>query len=93
MKRGPIARIILAIFFVAMVVSPLFIKRMAARREVAKSRLDLQTALARHGFYLQEVSHAAGVNFVHQGPTLGSQAGPHHAGSGLHGSFGLDCGF
>jgi enediyne biosynthesis protein E4 len=70
MKRGALARIILAIFFVAMVFSPLFIKRMAARREVAKSTLDLQTALARHGFYLQEVSHAAGVNFVHQGPTL-----------------------
>src|SRR6202049_162127 len=70
MKREPIARIILATFFVAMVLSPLIIKRMAARREVAKSTLDLQTALARHGFYLQEVSHAAGVNFVHQGPTL-----------------------
>src|ERR1700693_4494169 len=70
MKRGPVARIVLAVFFVAMVVSPLVIKRIAARREVAKSKLDLQTALARHGFYLQEVSHAAGVNFVHQGPTL-----------------------
>jgi len=32
--------------------------------------LDANTALARHGFYLQEVSHAAGVTFVHQGPTL-----------------------
>src|ERR1700737_2955249 len=53
-----------------MVVSPLFIRRMAARRELAKSRLDLQSALARHGFYLQEVSHTAGVNFVHQGPTV-----------------------
>jgi hypothetical protein len=70
MKHGPIPRIVLAIFFVAMIVSPLFIKRMAARREVAKSTLDLQTALARHGFYLQEVSHAAGVDFAHQGPTL-----------------------
>src|ERR1700724_3391337 len=70
MRRGPLARIILAMFFVAMVVSPLFIKRMAARREVAKSRLDLQTAVARHGFYLQEVSRAAGLNFVHQAPTL-----------------------
>ena len=26
--------------------------------------------MARHGFYLQEVSHAAGVDFVHQAPTL-----------------------
>jgi enediyne biosynthesis protein E4 len=70
MKGGPLAKALLGIFFVAMVLSPLIIKRMAARRESAKSTLDLQTALARYGFYLQEVSHAAGVNFVHQGPTL-----------------------
>lgn len=73
MRRGPLAKALLAIFFVAMVASPLVIKRLAARREVARSTLDLQTALARHGFYLQEVSHAAGVNFVHQGPTLDHQ--------------------
>src|ERR1700720_2388993 len=76
MKRGALARIILAIFFVAMGVSPVFIKHMAVRREVAKSRLDLQTALARHGFYLQEVSHAAGVNFVHRAPTLDPKLTP-----------------
>ena len=70
MKGGPIARILLAILFVAMVASPLIIKRMASQRDAAKSKLDAQTALARHGFYLQEVSHAAGVNFVHQAPTL-----------------------
>jgi enediyne biosynthesis protein E4 len=70
MKRGPIAKTLLAIFFAAMVLSPLYIKHRARQREVAKSALDAQTALARHGFYLQEVAHAAGVNFVHQAPTL-----------------------
>jgi enediyne biosynthesis protein E4 len=69
-KGGPLARALLVIFFVVMVASPLIIKHVAARRDVAKSTLDLQTALERHGFYLQEVSHAAGVNFVHQAPTL-----------------------
>ncbi|MDP9338516.1 MAG: CRTAC1 family protein [Acidobacteriota bacterium] len=70
MKSSPLARMALAMIFVAMVLSPLAIKRMAARREVAKSALDVQTSLARHGFHLEEVSHAAGVNFVHQAPTL-----------------------
>jgi enediyne biosynthesis protein E4 len=70
MTRGVPARILLAIVFVGLVFSPLIIKRFAARQQDAKSRLDAQTALARHGFYLQEVSHAAGVNFVHQAPTL-----------------------
>jgi hypothetical protein len=68
--RGSSARIILAIVFVGLVVSPLIIKRLAARKDETKTKLDLQTALARHGFYLQEVSHAAGVDFVHQAPTL-----------------------
>ena len=70
MKRGPLAKILLALFFVAMVLSPLYIKHRARQRDVAKSALDAQTALARHGFYLQEVARASGVNFVHQAPTL-----------------------
>jgi enediyne biosynthesis protein E4 len=70
MMRGLPARIALGVVFAALVLSPLFIKQMAARRAEAKTRLNAETALARHGFYLQEVSHAAGVNFVHQAPTL-----------------------
>jgi hypothetical protein len=64
------ARILLSIVFVALVLSPIAIKRWEARRDASKSQLDAQTALGRHGFYFQEVSHAAGVNFVHQAPTL-----------------------
>jgi hypothetical protein len=69
-KQGLTARIILAIVFAGLVLSPLFVKRYAARQETSKKELDAQTALARHGFYLQEVSRAAGVNFVHQAPEL-----------------------
>jgi enediyne biosynthesis protein E4 len=69
-KQGLTARITLAIVFAGLVLSPLFVKRYAARQETSKKELDAQTALARHGFYLQEVSRAAGVNFVHQAPTL-----------------------
>ena len=70
MKAGPLPRIVLGIIFGALVMSPIIIKHMAARRETAKSALDVQTSLARHGFHLEEVSHAAGVNFMHQAPTL-----------------------
>jgi enediyne biosynthesis protein E4 len=69
-NRTPIARIVLAIVFFGFVFSPIFIKRLAARREAEKSKLDVQTSLARHGFYLEEVSRAAGVNFIHHAPTL-----------------------
>ena len=73
MKRGPLAQVLLAIFFVAMVISPLAIKRIAARKETAKSALDEKTALARHGFCFKEVALASGVNFVHRAPTLDHQ--------------------
>src|SRR5271170_3926811 len=56
-----------------MLAAPLAIKWEAARRGGGKSKLDAQTALARHGFYFEEVSRAAGVNFVHQAPTLDPQ--------------------
>ncbi|SRR6266496_1760243 len=72
MKRGPLARIILAIFFVGLILGPWVVKRWSARNESSGS-VDPRAALARHGFYFQEVSHAAGINFVHQGPTLDHQ--------------------
>jgi len=70
MKRGLIARVLLSIFFMALIVTPLVIRRIFSQRQAARMRLDANAALARHGFYLQEVSHAAGINFVHQAPTL-----------------------
>ncbi len=56
--------------------SPLVFKRLAARRTAEKSNTDSKTALARHGFYLQEVSQAAGIKFVHQAPELDPKLKP-----------------
>ena len=70
MKRGPVARILLGIFFAALLLTPFVIRRVSAGRASARVKLDANAALVRHGFYLQEVSHAAGINFVHQAPTL-----------------------
>jgi enediyne biosynthesis protein E4 len=70
MKGSRIARVLLAIFFVGLLAVPLVVKRLSARRAADGSTVDASTALARHGFYLQEVSHAAGIDFVHQAPAL-----------------------
>jgi enediyne biosynthesis protein E4 len=64
------ARIILLVIFVALLATPLVVKRLAARREASRGSMDPQSALARYGFHLEEVSKTAGVNFVHQAPTL-----------------------
>ena len=65
-----IARVLVGLFFVALLATPFFIKRMSARREADRSKVDAKTALARHGFFLEEVSHTAGINFIHQAPKL-----------------------
>jgi hypothetical protein len=76
MKRGPIARIFLTIFFLGLIATPIVIKRIAASRKAALSGFNAGTALARHGFYLQEVSHAAGVNFTNEAPMLDPKLAP-----------------
>lgn len=71
MKRIPVARVLLVIFFVGLLATPIVVKRLSsARNSLASQAPDIDAAIARHGFYLQEVSHAAGIDFVHQGPTL-----------------------
>src|SRR5688572_3867569 len=64
------ARILLVLTFVALLATPLVIKRLSSRREVAAAKLDTTGALARYGFYLEEVAQSSKVNFTHQAPTL-----------------------
>jgi enediyne biosynthesis protein E4 len=68
MIRGKTPRIILLVCFVALLATPLVLKRLAKNREVG--HVDHSSALSRYGFYLQEVSQDSKVNFKHQAPTL-----------------------
>ena len=70
MRAGGVARIVLGVVFVALLATPLVLKRLAARREAGKTRLDASQALTRYGFHFQEVAQASGISFVHQAPTL-----------------------
>src|ERR1700722_8411498 len=76
MTRGRFARIVLTIIFFALLLSPLSVKRYTARRASDQSAVDVQTAIGRHGFDLTEVSHQAGINFVHQAPALDPKLEP-----------------
>src|SRR6202161_1743579 len=76
MTGNRIARAILVLFFIGLLATPFVIKRMSPRREGDRSKADAKTALARHGFYLEEVSRAAGINFIHQSPTLDPKLDP-----------------
>jgi hypothetical protein len=61
---------LLVIFFVALIATPVVIRRWSARRAASQSNVDAKSSLARYGFHLEEVSRASGINFVHQAPTL-----------------------
>ena len=67
-------KLALILFFVALLGTPVAMRWWSARHS-QNSALDAPTALARHGFYFQEVSQTAGVNFVHKGPTLDQKLG------------------
>src|SRR5579872_6059226 len=76
MTGNRIARVLAAVFFVGLLCVPLIIKRVSARRDSDQLKADAKTALARHGFYFQEVSHSAGIDFVHHSPTLDHKLDP-----------------
>jgi hypothetical protein len=70
--KNRLPKILLAIFFAALLATPLLIKWMGARRERAASTsvADSKGALARYGFHLEEVSKACGIDFTHRAPQL-----------------------
>ena len=70
MTPGRPAKVLLAVLFVALLAVPLVLKRLEARRETGKSKLEASQAMTRYGFHLQEVAQASGITFVHQAPTL-----------------------
>ena len=70
MIRGKAARIILLLCFVALLATPLVLRRLAKSREAAIAGTDPSTSLNRYGFFLQEVAQKSNVNFTHQAPTL-----------------------
>jgi hypothetical protein len=65
-------RFVIAIFFIALLATPFAIKQMSAR-EAAQAKA---AALSRHGFYLEEVAHSIGIDFVHRAPRLDAKLDP-----------------
>jgi hypothetical protein len=73
MKRERIQRVVLVVVFIGLLSIPPVVRRFARHHAAAQTRMSEKMAMARYGFYLTEVSKAAGVNFVHQGPKLDPQ--------------------
>jgi len=76
MTGNRIARALLGLVFIALLATPLVIKHMSARQAAGSTLEAKAAALTRHGFYLEEVAHAAGIDFVHHAPALDHQLDP-----------------
>src|SRR5438046_171482 len=72
MKSSLLGRIILVLFFLCLLAVPFAVKHYGARHEAPKGESP-EVSIARHGFHLQEVSRASGVDFVHSAPVLGAK--------------------
>ncbi|HZZ37527.1 MAG TPA: FG-GAP-like repeat-containing protein [Acidobacteriaceae bacterium] len=71
MKRISLARVVLTIVFAGMLATPALMRRFGPQgHQPAAVHTDCQTALSRYGFCFEEVSKQAGVDFVHEAPTL-----------------------
>ena len=71
-----LAQALLAAFFIALLATPVVLRRLASQREAAAAATGADEALARYGLHLEEVARASGVNFIHQSPTLDPQLDP-----------------
>ena len=76
MREKRAAKLFAAVLLIALMGVPFVMRRITARREADRSKADEATAMARHGFFLQEVSQAAGINFIHQAPALDPKLDP-----------------
>jgi hypothetical protein len=67
---------VLGVIFVAMLATPFAIRHLSTRTVPRPASDAKAVALARHGFYFDEVAHASGIDFVHQAPTLDAKLAP-----------------
>ena len=70
--KSSFSKVLLVIFFLCLLATPLAIKRFNSWRErsVKAGTADKSSALARYGFMLEEVGKASGIDFAHRAPRL-----------------------
>jgi hypothetical protein len=69
MKRHTL-RILLGFFLVALLATPVVLKRASDRHATSGAAHESAAVMARYGFYFQEVAKAVGIEFTHQAPSL-----------------------
>lgn len=70
MQQAKNTKILLVIFFVALLATPYLIANYGQLTDFGGSEFDPQVALDRYGFYLEDVTSEWGVDFKHHAPEL-----------------------
>ena len=70
MQPKPIVKIVLALFFIGLLATPILIKRFNEKREATPGTSGAKASNGQYGFALQEVAKASGIDFTHIAPTL-----------------------
>jgi hypothetical protein len=76
MKKSFIPRILLFVFFAALIATPFVVRRWHTQESDTHAKVEADeaaaraSALRRYGFHFEEVSKKAGVNFTHTAPKL-----------------------
>jgi enediyne biosynthesis protein E4 len=70
MGNKSIAKVVLIVLFVALIATPVVLRRLSVQHEKKNATTDPQSALNRYGVRFDEVAQSAGVNFIHQAPRL-----------------------
>ena len=70
------ARTVLGLVFVALLITPFLLKQRSTGQSPGAGPQAPAEALARHGFYLEDVTRKAGIDFIHHAPALDHQLDP-----------------
>ena len=76
MQQKPIVKILLAVFFVGLLATPIIIKRFSEKEATPVSAEGVRASAKQYGFSLKEVAKASGIDFVHIAPTLDHKLDP-----------------
>ena len=72
MKQNSIAKIGVIIFFLGLLATPAAIEKYEEWQRRGELEADRQQSLRRYGFFMEEISAGAGINFKHHAPELDS---------------------
>ncbi|HWP44465.1 MAG TPA: VCBS repeat-containing protein, partial [Blastocatellia bacterium] len=68
--KSRIPKILVTVIFLALLATPLVLKRFSERSRAEEAAADPSAVIARYGFRFEEVSKQSGIDFTHRAPKL-----------------------